>query len=228
MKETPIAASLREGVGKGFARRERMAGRIPAIIYGPEVKPLTISVDEKELRRAMKESGGLSSIFDVAVDDIHNKVVVRDMQRDPITSKVTHIDFHAVSMHKALSIAVPIVLSGTPVGVKTDGGIMQITMRELEISCLPADIPDQIDIDVSELSIGDSIHVRDIKLDKVTITSPEQRTIVVIAAPTVIKETVSEEDEGIAVEEGAEAAETAEGEAPAEGDAKAEGGDKAK
>ncbi|MFH1687985.1 MAG: 50S ribosomal protein L25 [bacterium] len=225
MKEIEIAVSPREGVGKGFARRERMAGRIPAIVYGPEVEPLSVAVDEKELRRAMKEAGGFSSIFDVNLDGRHNKVVVRDVQRDPITSKITHIDFHAVSMTKPLSISIPIIYSGTPVGVKVDGGIMQVTMRELEISCLPADIPDQLKLDVSGLGIGDSIHVRDVEIPNVKIISPAQRTMVVIAAPTVIKEAVAAGDEeGVAGEEGAAAAEAGEG----EGDGDSEGDDKKK
>ncbi|MBU0984414.1 MAG: 50S ribosomal protein L25, partial [candidate division Zixibacteria bacterium] len=138
--------------------------------------------------------------------------------RDPLTSRVIHIDFHAISMNKPLNIDMPIKFIGTPIGVKVDGGIMQATMRELEIECLPADIPDSFEIDVSELGIGDSIHVRDLNIPNVKILAEARRTVVVISAPTVVKS-----DEAAAAagedldEEAAGAAEGAEA-APADGD----------
>jgi large subunit ribosomal protein L25 len=228
MREVSITALKRDDLGKGPARRERMAGRIPAIVYGPEVKPYTVSVEEKEMRRALKAAGSIS-VFDLEIDGQQQKVIMREIQRDPVTTKITHIDFHAISMNKPISISVPVKFTGIPVGVKTDGGIMQVTMRELEISCLPTDIPDEVVIDVEELGIGDSIHVRNVDIPNVKILSNEQRTIVVIAAPTVIKETVTaEEGEGLEGEEGVEGAEGAEGEAAEgaeEGEKKEEGGE---
>ncbi|MDH4035481.1 MAG: 50S ribosomal protein L25, partial [candidate division Zixibacteria bacterium] len=203
MKEISISASRRESLGKGPARQSRMAGNIPAVVYGPEVEPIPVAVEERSFRATMKATGSLSSIINLDVDGKTNKVVLREIQRDPITSRILHMDFHAISMTKPLNISIPIQFEGSPRGVKTDGGIMQITMRDLDISCLPSDIPDKLVVDVEDLGIGDSIHVRDVDLDKVQILSPEQRTIVVIAAPTVVKvDEPAEAEEGL--EEGAE------------------------
>ena len=223
MKEIALTAVIRVANGKGAAHRTRSEGNIPAIIYGPEIDPISIAVNEKEIRTAMKNASS-SSIINLNVDGKENRVVLREIQRDPITSKVTHLDFHAISMTRPIKVSVPIILVGTPIGVKTDGGIMQTTLRELDISCLPGDIPDQIEVDVSELSIGESVHVNELELDKVTILTELQRTIVVISAPTVVKAATveGEEEEG---EEGVEGEEAAEGEAAegAEGEKKAEG-----
>jgi len=218
MKEISLTADLRTESGKGPARRTRRDGKIPGIIYGPEVDPLSIAIDEKVFRNAMKLSTS-SSIFKLDVDGKENKVVVRDLQRDPITCRVIHIDFHAISMNRPINISIPVKFVGTPRGVKTDGGIMTVPMRELEISCLPVNIPDELEIDVSDLGIGDSIHVSDLEIENVEISSEKRRTVVVISSPTVIKadETVAEEgEEGEAVE--GEEGEAAEGEA-AEGEA---------
>ena len=218
MKEVALAGSVRPGVGKGFARRARMAGDIPAVVYGPEIEPMSISVGERAFQAAMKASTG-TTVFDLEVDGKKNKVVLRDIQRDPVTSRVIHLDFHAISMTKPINISVPIKLVGVPEGVKTDGGIMQTTMRDLDISCLPTDIPEQVEIDVTALNIGESIHVSDLDVPHIKILSESQRTIVVISAPTVIKSATTEEEEGEEVEGEAAEGEAAEGEAAsAEGD----------
>lgn len=211
MKEVSLAASPRTTHGKGPARRGRKEGNIPGVVYGPEVKPIPIELTEGAFRAAIKEAAGTSAIFNLEVDGKVNKVVIRDIQRDPLTSHVLHVDFHAISMNKPLHLSIPIRLTGTARGVKTDGGILQTTLRELEISCLPADIPEHVDVDVSDLGIGDSIHVRDLNVPNAKILDESQRTVVVVAAPTVVKvETPAEEAAELA--EGEEAAEVAEGE----------------
>lgn len=228
IREVELNAELRTGVGKGPARQARMAGNIPGVVYGPEIEPIPIFIPAKAFRAAVIKSGGQrgtgSTIFSLKVGDKTNKVLIRDLQRDPVTSTIIHIDFHAIAMNKPIHISVPINLIGIPVGVKVDGGIMQTTLRELEISCLPANIPQNIELDVSELSIGESVHVSDLEVENVKILTEQQRTIVVISAPTVLKSAT--EDEAEEGEEGVEVAEGAEGAAPAEGDAaKAEGAD---
>lgn len=230
MNEISLTAETREGIGKGFARRTRAAGSIPAVIYGPEIEPVSISLDERIFRTAMKNATS-SSIFNLDVGGQKSKVVLRQIQRDPVSSRVIHLDFHAISMTRPIKVSVPITMIGTPVGVKTDGGIMQTTMRELEISCLPGDIPEQIEINVEDLGIGESLHVEDLDLEKVTILAEPQRTIVVISAPTVVKsadEEAEEAEEGEEGVEGEEGAEGAEGATPAEGEAPAEGAKDAK
>lgn len=224
MKEVSISASARNKVGKGSARQTRMAGFIPGVVYGPEIDPFPISIEARTFRTALKASGS-TTIFDLDVEGKKNKVVVRSIQRDPVTSQITHVDFHAISMNKPIHLSIPISFTGTPVGVKTEGGIMQTTLREIEISCLPADIPEQIKIDVSELGIGESVHVKDLEIPNVNILSDVSSTIVVITAPTVVK-SVAETEAEAAAEEAAEAAEGEEG-APAE-DKKEEGDAKGK
>lgn len=222
MREIPISIERRQEVGKGFARRARMAGQIPAVVYGPEVDPIPVAVEERAFRASMKTATS-SSILNLTLDGKETKAVVRDLQRDPITNRVLHIDFHAISMNRPINVAVPIQFTGEPIGVKVDGGIMQTTMRELEISCLPTNIPDELIIDVSELGIGDSIHVKDVELENVEILAELRRTIVVISAPTVIKADAVEgeelEGEELEGEEG-EAVEGAEGEGDKKDDAK--------
>jgi large subunit ribosomal protein L25 len=226
MKEISLSVQPRTDVGKGFARRARMGGFIPGVVYGPEIDPKPVSVEEREFRAAMRHASS-SAILNLNLDGRETKAVLREMQRDPVTNRVIHVDFHAISMNKPIHVSIPIHFTGTPVGVKVDGGIMQTTMRELRVSCLPADIPDDIVLDVSELGIGDSIHVRDIAIENVDILSEERRTIVVISAPTVIKAeaAAAEEEEGeeaeAAAEEGAEET-PAEGEAESKEDTKSE------
>ncbi len=212
MKEIAIAASRRPELGKGAARQFRMAGKIPCVMYGPEIDAMPILIGERDFRSAMKASAGESSIFTLNVDGSPNKVVIREIQRDPVTSKIMHLDFHAISMNRPIHIRLAVHLVGTAKGVKSEGGIMQVLLRELEISCLPTNIPEHFQIDVSELGIGASIHVRDIALPNVEILNDPSTTIVVISAPTVIKA------EAAATEpvEGEAAAAGAEGAAPTE------------
>jgi large subunit ribosomal protein L25 len=214
MREIAITATARDKSGKGSARRSRREGMIPAIVYGPEIDPLSLSINEREFRTAMKQASR-GSIINLEVGGNTNKVLIRELQRDPVTSRVIHVDFHAISMNKPIHVSIPIHFVGTAKGVKTEGGIMQITMREAEISCLPADIPDFVEVDVSELGIGDAVHVSNLAIPNAKILAEGQRTVVVISAPTVVKSeavtaeaaVVAEGEEAAAEAEGAEGAE---------------------
>lgn len=216
MKEINITANSRQTGGKGFARRVRVTGNIPAIVYGPEKQPTPIAVNEKDLRGALKTAGGVhGSIFTLNVDGQQSKVIVREIQRDPLTSRMVHIDFHAISMNKPINIEIPIRFTGLAKGVKSEGGIMQVLMRDIEISCLPVNIPEQFEVDVTELGIGDSIHVRDISIPNVQILAEPSNVMVVISAPTIIKAEATAAEAVPAEGEAAEGA-AAEGAAPAE------------
>ena len=207
MKDIMLSVERRSGTGKGAARQIRREGRIPAVVYGPEIDPFSVSVEAAALRTALRE-GGHSALFTLNVDGKESKVVLRELQCDPVTSLVTHIDFHAVSMNKPINVSVPLHFVGTAPGVKTGGGIMQTTMREIEISCLPGNIPEYVEVNVEQLEIGDAVHVSDLKVENAEILTEPGRTAVVISAPTVIKSaTVAEGEEGEAA-----AAATAEGE----------------
>jgi large subunit ribosomal protein L25 len=225
MKEIAIPANRREGLGKGPARRARFAGTIPAVVYGPEITPLSIAVREQDFRAALKAAGGESTIYTLMLDGQANKVIIREIQRDPLTSRIIHLDFHAISMNKPIDIRIPLHFVGTPKGVKSEGGIMQVLIRDLEISCLPVNIPEHVEIDVTELGIGDSIHVRNLNIPNVEILADASSTVVVISAPTIIKVETPIAAEGVPAEgEAAAAAEGAEGAAaPAGTGAPAEG-----
>jgi large subunit ribosomal protein L25 len=231
MKDVTLAATKRTETGKGASRQSRMKGNIPAIVYGPDVEPYQIEVSEKALRIAVKEAHSTSAIFNLEIDGKKSKVIIQEIQRDPVTSIVTHLDFQALSMNKPIHMTIPINVVGLAEGVKTEGGILQTTLRELEISCLPKDIPDEIEVDVSALGIGESIHVRDLEVPNVKILSEERRTVVVVAAPTIVKEPEPEEEElaeGELPEGEVPEGEAAEGEAKADTDAPAEGDGKKK
>jgi large subunit ribosomal protein L25 len=226
MKQIVLAAETRVAMGKGPARQTRRDGRIPAVIYGPETEPKVIAVDQRALMAAIRSVSGASTLMDLELDGKTSKVIMREVQRDPVTSEIIHVDFHAVSMTKPIHVAIQIRVVGTAIGVKRDGGILQINMRELEILCLPDQIPGHIEVDVSELAIGDSIHVKNLSLPKdVNVVSEPSRTVLVIGAPTVVKadEPTAEEIAAAEAEAATEAAgEGAEGKSAekAEGDKK--------
>lgn len=204
MKEISIAASSRQTTGKGFARRARSEGNIPGVVYGPDIAARPITISEREIRAAMKAAAGSSSILTLNVDGDSAKVLVRDIQRDPLTNRMIHVDFQAISATRAITLSIPVHVIGIAKGVKAEGGIQNLVMREVEISCLPADIPSYVEVDVSELSIGESIHVRNISLPNVTVLSDADSTIVTISAPTVVAApTPAVPAEGEAAAEGA-------------------------
>ncbi|PKK84202.1 MAG: 50S ribosomal protein L25 [candidate division Zixibacteria bacterium HGW-Zixibacteria-1] len=215
MDEIKLIAERRDGVGKGTARKLRARGLMPGVVYGPETEAQPVSINIKELAALLRAQGGTGKLIDLNLNDEKEprKVIIRELQREPVTGGYEHVDFYQVSMKKKLNMTVRVHLTGTPEGVKL-GGILQHILRDLEIACLPIDIPDRIELDVSKLEIGDSIHVSYIQLDKVDILTPPVRTIVTVVPPTVIK--VAEAAAG----EGAEG-EAAEGEA-AEGAAEGE------
>ena len=201
MKEIVLAAEMRPGVGKGPARQARRDGSVPAVIYGPESEPRAIAVNQKALKAAIRSVSGASTLMDLEIDGKTNKVIMREVQRDPVTSDIIHVDFHAVSMSKPINVAIQIRVVGSAIGVKRDGGILQINMRDLEVLCLPDQIPGHIEVDVSELAIGDSIHVEDLTLpEDINVVADSSRTVLVIGAPTVVKVDEPTEEELAAAE----------------------------
>ncbi|MFH2034776.1 MAG: 50S ribosomal protein L25/general stress protein Ctc [Candidatus Zixiibacteriota bacterium] len=220
MEQIKLTAERREDSGKGVARKLRASGFLPGVLYGPEVDPIPITVNNKELDIYMRKYGGSNKLIELNVNSESEgrKVIIRDLQKDPIDGSLQHVDFYQVSMTKELNMNVPIILMGTPEGVK-NGGILQHIIRQLEISCLPADIPNNIEIDVTKMDIGDSLHVSSIVIPNVEILTNPSRTFATVVPPTVIK-TKAETDA-----EAAEAAEAAEGEAAAEAEGD-EGDDK--
>ncbi len=190
MKEVVLKVRPREKRGKEYAKKLRKNGFIPAVVYGPETPSVPLEIETHSFSALLR--GGLAENILITLTmgdqkDGGRKVLIREIQRDPVKGNVLHVDFHEISLTKKLTIQVPIHLVGTPEGVK-DGGILQHVLRELEIECLPTAIPEKIEVDVGNLKIGDSIHVADVKLEKVEILSDPQSSIVTVVPPTVFKE----------------------------------------
>jgi large subunit ribosomal protein L25 len=163
--DATLQAEKRETRGKNEARRLRAAGRIPAVVYGVEKgKAVEISVDPKILSRILHSDSGVNTL--IALQGLgstgETRVVVKEYQLDPIHHKVLHADFYQVAMDKMLTVTVPIELKGDARGVKQQGGIVDFVNREIEIECLPGDIPEHIDVDISELMLNQGIRLRDI------------------------------------------------------------------
>jgi large subunit ribosomal protein L25 len=158
-----VSAVPREGkFNKNAARRVRAKGKIPAVVYGAAEAALAVEVDPKQIQKILHSETGHNSIFDLDVSGSKAKVMIVDWQYEPIKGKLIHIDFKRIALDKLIRVEVPIQLTGTAVGVKTQGGILDQMLREVELECLPGDIPSHIDLDVSELSFGTVLRVSDL------------------------------------------------------------------
>jgi len=160
--ENNVDAKPRQGGGKNDARRLRRTGMIPAVVYGAGQDAMAIAVDPKQMRRILNSESGHNSIFDLTLDGQSAKVMIVDWQYEPIKSALLHVDLKRIAMDKVLRVSVPVVLKGEAPGVKVQGGILEQLVREVEIECLPADIPGHIDADVSQLAFGQVIRVSDL------------------------------------------------------------------
>jgi large subunit ribosomal protein L25 len=165
--DATLDAKKRDGRGKNEARRLRVAGQIPAVVYGarkegqaPEGVP--VAVDPKEVLRILHSESGANTLINLKLDGGESRVMVRDYQLDPVTHQLLHADFYQLAMDKVIIVAVPVVVKGEPVGVKQQGGLLDFVTREIQVQCLPTDIPEHIDVDVSELALHQSVRVKDI------------------------------------------------------------------
>jgi large subunit ribosomal protein L25 len=218
MKTIELPVEKRSTIGKNEARRSRAVGRIPAVVYGAGKPNVPISVDRKALADLFREGAGENAIFllKLAGSDQSRHAMIRELQRDPVSRKPLHIDFLRVLMDVKVTVKVPIEVVGVARGVKTDGGILDVVTREIEIECLPADIPAHIGVDVAELGIGDAIRVSDLPpIEGVRIVDNPEKVVVHVAHPT------REEEPVVAAAEGA-VAEPAEPEVLKKGKAVAE------
>jgi large subunit ribosomal protein L25 len=175
-----VAAKAREGkFNKNAARRVRVAGKIPAVLYGSGLDPVAVEVDPKQISRILFSETGHNTIFDVEVSGQKAaKAMIVDWQREPIKDQLIHIDMKRIALDKTLRVKVRVKLLGIPVGVKASGGIMDQVLREVEIECLPADIPGHIDVDVSNLALFASLRVSDLPhSDKIKYLNAEDATV---------------------------------------------------
>jgi large subunit ribosomal protein L25 len=202
MERTSISAIQRDENGTSAARRLRTAGYIPAVVYGRGKEVISIGVPKDQIIAALSAGAYTTHLFDLNIADAAPvTVMIMEVQRNPVTRKLLNIDFHAVSLTEKVHASVPIMLKGEPAGAKL-GGIVERLHNEISVRCLPEQIPDHIDIDISGLNIGDAIHVRDLGLAEEVETdlSPDE-SIVMLTPPAKAIEEVKPTEEA---EEGAE------------------------
>jgi large subunit ribosomal protein L25 len=207
--DSTLTAVRRETKGKNEAVRTRQTGRIPAVLYGGDSKTgESVSVDPKELGRILHSQSGLNTIISLAIDGApETRVLVKQYQIDPVTHRLIHADFFRVAMDRMLTVTVPVHLEGEAKGVKVQGGTLDFVHRDVDVECLPADIPEQITLNVTELMIGQGVRVRDLPADgKWKAVSEPEMLIVHVVAPRA--EVVATPEEGAAVSTPAAAAET--------------------
>jgi large subunit ribosomal protein L25 len=185
-----VAATPREGkLNKNAARRVSVAGKVPGVIYGAKEPSIAVELDPKQITRILHSDTGHNTIFDLEVGSSRTKAMIVDWQYEPIKGKLMHIDLKRIAMDKAMRVKVPILLEGTPVGVKMQGGILDQVLREVEIECLPGDIPSHIDVNVTGLGLNSSIRVADLPHGgKVKFITEENATVAHVVA---IKEEVA-------------------------------------
>jgi large subunit ribosomal protein L25 len=193
-----VVATPREGTfNKNAARRVRVAGKIPAVVYGAGQDAVAVAVDPRVITKILHSDSGHNTIFDLNVEgSAIVKAMIVDWQHEPIKGALLHIDLKRIAMDKMMTVSVPIQLVGTPVGVKTQGGILEHVMREVEIECLPNDIPSHLDVDVSNMELHGLIHVSDLPHSgSIKFLGDENATV---AHVTVIKEEVVAVEEVVA------------------------------
>jgi len=199
-----LKVTERHTFGKGSARTLRREGLIPAILYGPKRDSLPLTLSPLELDKIYKTTGTEQVIFNLVIENGGTQNVtamVKEVQSTPVAQQYLHVDFYEISLDEKIVVGILVEVTGKSKGVER-GGFLQVVRHELEVSCLPTDMPDKIQVDVTDLDIGDAIHVGDLALiDKVKILADADLTVLTVVAPTVEEEELPEEEE---VEEGEE------------------------
>ncbi len=197
MSEVTIQVEPREGTGKGQSRKLRQAGWIPAVVYGAGKDPVSIKVERATFLQLLRDAGGENAVFllELAGTGKKRHTMIREIDADPITRVVQHVDFQRVIMDQVVRITVPVEVEGVAEGVKTHGGVLDFVTREVGIECLPSAIPQSLSVDVTEMEIGDHLELGDLTLpDGVVLTDEPDKVVVSVAAPRVEEEEEEEED----------------------------------
>ncbi len=221
-----LSATAREKTGKGAARQARFQKQVPAVIYGHGRATQPLMVDGLALEKALTGVEPESTLIDLTVDGKKARALIREIQRHPIRPDIIHVDFYEIKADEKITLKVPVHLVGTPDGVRNAGGVLDQVTREVEIEVLPEDIPDRVELDVTALKIGDSLHTRDLTIPKAVILTGADLTIATVvppraeevAAPTPEAATEVAEPELIRKVREGEEGEEAEGAAPAGGE----------
>ncbi len=229
MAKVELKVKIRHRAGKGGARQTRREGSFPAVLYGEGEEVRVLSVDSKEFYPVIRTAAGENVILDLKIEgreDGECIAIVKEIQYHPVRRDILHVDFQHISMTKKIVVRVPVEINGEAVGVTTKGGILEVIHREIEVECLPADIPEALALDVTELDVGDSLQVKDLRVENATIVSDPDETVVTIVAPSVIEEAkpaaAEEAEEGEEEKAAGEAGEKEEEKTPEDTEGKAE------
>jgi large subunit ribosomal protein L25 len=193
--EATLKAERRATRGKNEARRLRASGRIPAVVYGGAGEATAVAVDPKVLSRILHSESGVNTLINLEVDgEAASRVIVKEYQLDPVNGRLLHADFYRLAMDRPIRVTVPIEVRGEARGVKQQGGVLDLPHREVEIECLPAEIPESIVVDVSELLIGQSIRLKDLALEAkwTAVSDPETMLAHVVASRAAAAEAAAE------------------------------------
>ena len=192
MPSAQLAATARSTIGKGAARTMRRAGRVPGIVYGHARAPQSLALDNHELARLLEHISAENTIVELIVDGKSSRTLIREIQRHPFRRQILHVDFQELVAGEKVTVRIPIVLVGIAAGVRVDGGVLDQTLRDLEIEVDPVNMPNHIEVDVNDVVIGQSIHVRDLVLPPgVESLTDMDTTVCVCAAPRAVIETVA-------------------------------------
>jgi len=201
IKDIVIEVERREGTGKNANRRLRAAGRVPGIVYGMDRPAVPIQVPPRAIEDVLKGDTGRNTILNLSLrgEDARRSVMIREIQRDPVSESMLHLDFVRVDLAKKLEVSVPVELVGTAVGVKNEGGVMDFIHRQVRIVCLPGDIPDHLRVDVSGLQINQHVSMKDLQVPQgVEVLDDPEAIVAVVAAPRKVEEVAPAEGEGVA------------------------------
>jgi large subunit ribosomal protein L25 len=204
-----IKCEKRDVFGKNASRRLRREGKVPAVLYGGDEPSTHLAVQKKDIFGILRSESGENTIFKASFDSESKDTMIKEMQTDPVTDEILHVDLILISMDKTVRVSIPVVVVGEAVGVKAEGGFVDLVTREVEVECLPGDIPENIEVDISDLHLHQSIKIEEITLPKgVESVSDPQTLVVLIEAPT------KEEEIAVEAEEEEEVEIMAEGERP--------------
>ncbi len=192
MQRVTLEVEVRRGTGKREARRLRRAGQVPGVLYGRGMEPVPVAVGERALGAALQAAAAANVLLDLVIREDgqvrHELAMLQDLQRDVITRQVIHVDLHRVSLTERVHARIPVVLRGEAPGVR-EGGILEFLRHEVEVSGLPTELPEHLELDVSRLGVGQSLHVRDLQIPKgVNLLTPLEETLVTVLAPAVAPE----------------------------------------
>lgn len=206
MELIELNANIRTTVGNGPARRLRQSGQLPAVLYGPGAETVLLSVNISDFDQVLKKSGASQLLLNLVIQDSETytrSAMVKELQTHPVSRNFLHVDFYEIAMDRKIRVKVPIVTTGMAKGVEL-GGVLQIIRREIEVLCLPFEVPESFEIDIADLDIGDSIHVRDISQEgEIEFLEDENFTVVTLLVPKIEEEEEPTEEEEEEAEEAA-------------------------